>query len=225
MPVMQNAKFKMQKKLRRRGRTAILFLHFAFCILNYTPALTAQQPLDKLLARIGTTPITHTDVLAAVGLGLVDATSANDPAAVSQVIDRQLMLIEVTRFPPPEPSAAAVDQQLAMMKKQAADSLPALMRATGLDETRLRDIARDTLRIQGYVAQRFGTSRQVGEDEVRRYYDEHQAQFTRNGKVIPFEDAEPEARRLAAAARLRDAIMQWVHDLRMRAEVVEVGKK
>ena len=129
---MQNAKCKMQKRVEAGGSGAILFLHFAFCILNYTPALTAQQPLDKLLARIGTTPITQTDVLAAVGLGLVDATRADDPAAVSQVIDRQLMLIEVARFPPPEPSAAAIDQQLAAMKKQAGDALPALMRATGL---------------------------------------------------------------------------------------------
>jgi len=219
---MQNAKCKMQKGLQVRGSTAILFLHFAFCILNYA---VAQQPLDRLLARIGTTPITYTDVQAAVGLGLVDATAPDDPAALSQVIDRRLMLIEVARFPPAEPPAAAVEQQLAALKKHAGDRLPGLMRATGLDETRLRDLARDTLRIQGYVAQRFGTSRQVGDDEVRRYYDEHQAQFTRNAKVIPFEEAEAEARRLAAAARLRDAINQWVHDLRMRAEVVEVGKK
>jgi hypothetical protein len=212
----------MQNGLLVPRRTAVLFLHFAFCILNDA---VAQQPLDKLLARIGTTPITYTDVQAAVGLGIVEATSPDDPAALSQVIDRRLMLIEVARFPPAEPPAAAVEQQLAMMKQHAGDKLPALMRATGLDETRLRDLARDTLRIQGYVAQRFGTSRQVGDDEVRRYYDEHQAQFTRNGKVIPFEEAEAEARRLAAAARLRDAINQWVHDLRMRAEVVEVGKK
>ena len=219
---MQNAKCKMQKRLQAGGRIAIFFLHFAFCILNYA---VAQQLLDRLLARVGTTAITYTDVEAAVGLGLVEATSSDDSAALSQVIDRQLMLTEVARFPPPEPSAAAVEQQLAMMKMHTGDKLPALMRATGLDETRLRDLARDTLRIQAYVTQRFGTSRLVADDEVRRYYDEHQTQFTRNGKAISFEDAAPEARRLAVAARLRDAIMQWVHDLRMRAEVVEVGKK
>jgi hypothetical protein len=223
---MGNSRLKTPNSKRKGAKQAALLLSFLsleFCVLSV--GAVAQQPLDRLLARIGTTPITYTDVQAAVGLGLVDATAPDDPAALNQVIDRQLMLIEVARFPPAEPPAAAVEQQLAMMKKHAGDALPALMRTTGLDETRLRDLARDTLRIQTYVAQRFGTSRQVADDEVRRYYDEHQAQFTRNGKVIPFEDAETEARRLAAAARLRDAIMQWVHDLRMRAEVVEVGKK
>src|SRR5262245_61271069 len=215
---MQNAEFKMQKC----GQTSVrarLLLHFAFCILNY-PLVFAQQPLDKLLARIGSTAVTMSDVKAAVGLGVVEAQSPDDPEALKQVIDRRLMLAEVARFPPPEPAADAIDKQVAMMRMHAGDGLAALMHATGLDDMLVRDAARDTLRIQAYVAQRFGTSRQVSNDEVRRYYDEHQAQFTRNGKVIPFEDAEADARQLAATARLRDAINQWVSELRMRAEVV-----
>ncbi|HKE83235.1 MAG TPA: hypothetical protein VKB50_05760 [Vicinamibacterales bacterium] len=168
--------------------------------------------------------MTETDVKAAVGLGLVDAQSADDPDALKQVIDRQLMLAEIARFPPPEPPADAVDKQLEMMRMHAGDGLPRLLQETGLDEMRLHDLARDTLRIQAYVAQRFGTSRQVTNDEVRRYYDEHQAQFMRDGKVIPFEEAEADARRLASAARLRDAISQWVSELRMRADVVQVRK-
>ncbi|HEY1306892.1 MAG TPA: hypothetical protein VGF24_25235 [Vicinamibacterales bacterium] len=168
--------------------------------------------------------MTETDVMAAVGLGLVDAQSANNPDALKQVIDRQLMLVEIARFPPPEPPPDAVDKQLEMMKMHAGDGLMGLLHETGLDEMRLRNLARDTLRIQAYVAQRFGTSRQVTSDEVRRYYDDHQAQFVRNGQVIPFEQAEADARRMASAARLRDAISQWVSELRMRADVVEVRK-
>jgi hypothetical protein len=201
----------------------VVFLQSAICILHFS-SVSAQQPLDRLLARIGTTAVTQTDVIAAVGLGLVDAKSADDPDALKQVIDRQLMLAEVARFPPPEPPADAVDKQLEMMKMHAGDGLMKLLQSTGLDEMRLRDLARDTLRIQAYVAQRFGTSRQVTSDDVRRYYDEHQAQFTRDGKVIPFEEAEADARRLASATRLRDAISQWVSELRMRADVVPVKK-
>ena len=201
----------------------LAFLYSAVCIQHFS-IVSAQQPLDRLLARIGTTAVTQNDVKAAVGLGLVDAQSADDPDALKQVIDRQLMLTEVARFPPPEPPADAVDKQLETMKMHAGDRLVNLLHETGLDEMRLRDLARDRLRIQAYVAQRFGTSRQVTSDEVRRYYDEHQAQFMRNGKVIPFEEAEADARRLAAAARLRDAISQWVSELRMRADVVEIKK-
>ena len=42
-------------------------------------------------------------------------------------------------------------------------------------------LARETLRIRAYIAQRFGTSAQVNEDEARKYYEEHPAEFTRDG--------------------------------------------
>jgi hypothetical protein len=212
---MNNSKLKNQNSKR--------FLIFAFCLLSCTGF--AQQLLDKVLARIASNAITLSDLRAAVGLGLVDAKSPDDPAALSQLIDRQLMLTEVARFPPPEPVPAAIDQQVESMRKRAGPALPELMTSTGLDDARLKDLARDTLRIQAYVTQRFGTVTIVGEDDARRYYDEHQAQFTRNGTVIPFEDAEAEARRLASAARLQESIGQWVRDLRMRAEVVVVQQK
>lgn len=220
---MQNAKFKMQKHRAATWRL-VGAVCFAFCILHLELSL-AQQPLDRLLARIGTTAITLTDVQAAVGLGIIQATSASDPQALNQMIDRELMLTEVARFPPPEPTAAAIDQQVQVMRMHAGPNLEALMRSTGFDESRLRDLARDTLRIQAYIAQRFGTTRQVSDDDVRHYYDEHKAEFTRNGQTIPFDQAEAEARKQASVVRLQDAITQWVRDLRMRAEVVEVGKK
>jgi len=206
-----------------RIRRVLFVLCFALCIVP--DALTsAQQPLDRVLARIGSTAVTQTDVRAAVGLGLIEATTEGADA-LNQTIDRQLMLSEVARFPPPEPSAAAIDQQAAAMKMRAGANLKVLMRDTGLDDARLRDLARDTLRIQTYVTQRFGTSRQVSDDDVRHYYDEHPAEFTRNDQKIPYADAEASARQLASAARLRESIAQWVRDLRMRSEVVEVGKK
>jgi len=212
---MQNSRLENQKS---KG-----FLTFAFCVLSW--AACGQQLIDRVMARIGTTAITWSDVRAAVGLGLVEAKSPDDPAALNQVIDRQLMLIEVTRFPPAEPSAAAIAERAEAMKKRAGTALPELMTSTGLDEMRLHDLARDTLRIQAYIMQRFGSTAIVGEDDARRYYDDHHEQFTRNGTLRPFDDVDAEARRLASASRLQDAITQWARDLRMRAEVVVVREK
>jgi hypothetical protein len=219
---MQNAHGRLQNPTA--SITGTLACVLALCILHLALA-SAQQLLDKVVARIGTNAVTLSDVKAEIGLGLIDAKSEDDPDAVNQVVNRQLMLAEVTRFPPPEPVPAAVDQEVAAMKMRAGARLGELMNATGLDEMRLGDLARVTLRIQAYVAQRFGTSRPVSDEDVRRYYNEHQAEFTRDGKVRPFEDVEADARQRAAAARLRDAIAQWVRDLRSRTEVVMVGNK
>ncbi len=202
-----------------------LCLHSAFCILNYGATAQAWQLIDRVLARVGTNAVTMTDVRTARELGLIETKPGEDPAAVAleRTIERQLMLDEVARFSPPEPGEAAVTEEVAAMRSRAGSGFDALVIATGLDEARLRQLARETLRIRAYIAQRFGSSGQVTEDEARKYYEEHPAEFTRDGVRIAFEEAEPVARQRASAERLRSTIEKWVRDLRSRSEVVIVG--
>lgn len=201
----------------------MLCLHSAFCILHFAVSLNAQQLIDRVLARVGSNAVTMSDVRAEVGLGLVQGT--DERARLQGAIDRQLVLDEAARFPPPEASPEAVADEVAAMKSHAGADLPALMTAAGLDESRLQQIARETLRIRAYLSQRFGTTAQVTEDEVRRYYDEHPAEFTRDGVRLSFEDAETTARERASGERLRATIDSWIGGLRMRAEVVLVERK
>ena len=209
----------MQKP--ERNKWCLYSLHFAFCILNCA-ALDSQQLIDRVLARLGTEAITQTDVEALVEFGLIEARSPTVPAAVQQAIDRQLVLKEVARFPPAEPPATDVEQQLAAMKARVGDRLGQILQITGLDEDRLRGLARDTLRIRMYIQQRFGVAAQVGEDEARKYFEAHRDEFTRNGKPLTFEEAAADARQRAAAERARGAITQWLQDLRGRSDVVIV---
>ena len=197
-----------------------MVLCFAFCILNYSTA-DAQQLLDRVLARIGTEAITQTDVEALVEFGLIEARSPTVPAAVQQAIDRQLILKEVARFPSAGPPAADVEQQLAAMKARVGDRLGQIMQITGLDEDRLRGLARDTLRIRSYLQQRFGFA-QVGEEEARKYFEAHREEFTRNGMPLTFEEAAAEARQRAAATRVQGAVSLWLQDLRVRSDVALV---
>jgi len=205
------------------GRFA-LCLHSAFCILNCAGTANAQQLIDRVLARVGPSAVTMTDVRIALELGLVQVSGDDRQAvALERTIDRQLQLNEVARFSPPEPPAAAVAEEVASMKMRAGPGLDALMTSTGLDEARLQQLARETLRTRAYIAQRFGTTVQVNEDEARKYYEEHPAEFTRDGVRLPFEEAESSARQRASTERLRVTLDKWDRDLRMRAEVVIVG--
>ena len=169
--------------------------------------------------------VTMSDVRTARELGLIEMNPGEDAEAVAleRTIERQLVLDEVARFSPPEPADSAVTEEVVAMKQRAGSRLDALVVATGLDEARLRQLARETLRIRAYVAQRFGTNVQVTEEEARTYYEEHPAEFTRDGVRIAFEEAEPVARQRASAERMRSTIDKWVRDLRARAEVVIVG--
>ncbi len=191
------------------------------CGLWLSP-LGAQQLIDRVVARVNGAPITLTDVNAAVGLGLVEHARPDDlEEATRQLIDRQLILGEVARFSPPEPDTAAIEREIAALKARPGAALDALMQSTGLDEQRIRDLARESLRIQAYLDQRFGTSVQVSDEEVEQYYRGHPEEFTRNGVLMAFDEAAPIARQRASALRRAALIAQWLRDLRARAEVAE----
>jgi hypothetical protein len=185
--------------------------------------VSGQQLLDRVVARVNNVSITLTDVDAALGLGVVTVGGNEDPraAATRQMIERQLILAEVARFAPPEPDAAAIDREVAEMKKRPGDRLSALMQSTGLDEQRMREIARETLRIQAYLNQRFGTNVQVSVEEIEQYYRAHPDEFTRSGLLMSFDDAEAIARERASALRRAALVAQWLRDLRARTDVVE----
>ncbi len=206
---------------RRSG--ALRLCVCAWCVIALSPAF-AGQLLDRVVARVGSVIITLTDVRAALGLGLIETRAGEDPerAAIERLIDRQLLLNEVARFPPPEPDPQAVDAQVTLMTQYAGSDLQRLMETTGLDERSIRALARDSLRIQAYLDQRFGAAFQVSDEEVRRYYDANPTEFMRDGLLVPFEQVEVIARQRAAAARRAVVVGQWLRDLRARTQVVEV---
>ena len=118
-----------------------------------------DEIIDRVLAVVAGDVIMLSDVTAARDLGLVEAGTALDPIRelLSRLIDRALILAEVERYAPPEPSSDAVARELAVVRarfpSQQAYSL-ALARV-GLDERRLSQTVRDNLRIRAYLDQRF----------------------------------------------------------------------
>ena len=191
-------------------------------VLLVSMPLAAQELLDQVVARVGTVAITLTDARAAIGLGLVEVPSGVDPTttAIAGLIDRQLVLAEVERFPPPEPPSAAVVIFADAMRTRAGADLAVLAQATGFDEARLTQAARDSARIDAYLEQRFGTNLPVSEEDVERYYRERPDEFISvGGQVLVFAEAEAEARRRASAQRRQELINEWITDLRTRAAI------
>jgi hypothetical protein len=183
--------------------------------------LGAQQLLDRIVARVNGAVITLTDVKAAVTLALVDVPpGAEESVAIERMIDRQLVLAEVARFAPPEPAPEDVARETAALIERVGGRLSALTAATGVDEAGIRDMARDNLRIQAYLNQRFGGALQLTEEEVEQYYRIRPDEFTRNGTLMTFGEAEPLARERAGNERRASTVAQWMRDLRSRAEVI-----
>jgi len=195
-------------------------LSLAAVVLWASSAVGAQVLLDHVVARVTGVPITLSDVRAALGMGLIVAREDELALAVEQLVQRTLLLQEVERFPPPEPAMEALAAEEARLRARIGSSMPMLAARTGLDERQIQQAARGTLRIRGYLEQRFGDVVQVSDEEARAYYAAHPDEFRRDGVVPPFDDVQEVARGRAAAERRQTTIDAWLLDLRDRADVL-----
>lgn len=198
----------------------------AVAIVMAGSAASGQEIIDRILAVVSGTVITQTDAQAAIGLGLVNTSGARDPmaAALGQLVERELILHEVDRFSPPEPEAPAVDARVRTARSRFPSdaAFASAIAGWGIDESRLREIVKNDLRIQSYVDQRFGAAGQPTDEDVAGYYRDHPDEFTRNGRMLPFPEAADLARARLSSERRRALIAEWVDGLRRRAEVIEL---
>ena len=116
----------------------------------------APELVDRTLAIIAGRTVTLSDARTALALGLVEG-AAVDAEVVQRLVDRELMLREVDRYDPPEPTAERIDERLAAARAAAGgeDGLARVLRDGGFAERRLRAWIRDDLRVEAYLQQRF----------------------------------------------------------------------
>ena len=120
--------------------------------------LAGQAPelVDRTLAIVAGRTVTLSDARIALALRLVEGKEV-DVAVVQRLVDRELMLREVDRYDPPEPSAEHIAERLAAARAAAGgeDGLTRVLRDGGFAERRLRAWIRDDLRVEAYLQQRF----------------------------------------------------------------------
>jgi hypothetical protein len=149
-----------------------------------TTGVVRAETIDRVLAVVAGQLITLTDVTAAADLGLQTSAGAADPvrAVLDKLIDRELVLAEVDRYAPAEPTSDAVSGELLRVRQRfasAADFDAALARS-GIDEQHLRETLRQDLRMRAYLDQRFSATA----DRRLNAVDEWMASLRRRGGVV-----------------------------------------
>jgi hypothetical protein len=181
------------------------------------------EVIDRILATVGGGLILQSDAVALVRLGFVEVPAGRNPLqwTMDRLIERRLMLIEVDRYGPPEPERAEVDRRMHAIDERIGSGarLEEILRETGLSVEQLRLYVRDDLRIDAYIQQRFGATFQPSEDDVVAYYRQNPAEFTRDGKLLPFGQAREDARRAVMGQLRAAAVREWLSGLRRRTEV------
>ncbi len=175
----------------------------ALCLLPSGPVSVRAEIIDRVLAILPGQIVTLSDVEAAIDLGLVEVPAGADRIAggLSAFIDRMLMLNEVRRVAPAEPSPAAIDARVSRIRQRlgAPADMARVLSARGLDETVVRLFAADDLRLAAYLDERFSAAAQPTDDEIRQ--------------------AGESARQRLTDERRRALVDAWTAELRRRADV------
>ena len=153
------------------------------CVLSAAQSASAEI-IDRVLAVVGGNLITLSDVNAADDLGLVNPRDSGDRVrdVLSQLIDRELQLVEVDRYAPPEPSPAEVDREVELVRTRLAsrEEFDAVLARAGIDLARLRETLRENLRIRAYIEQRFSG----GDERRQQVIDDWMAGLRRRADII-----------------------------------------
>jgi parvulin-like peptidyl-prolyl isomerase len=178
------------------------------------------QIIDRVLAVVAGQPITLSDVRAAMTLGLVaQPTGENsDRAVLNTLIERQLQLLEVNRYLPPEPASAEIDARMAEIRaKFPSDAaFQAALTETGVTADQLRARIRDNLRIENYLSQRFGVGPEPSEDEIQRFY---RANDDGKGAARPYAEVREDIRLRLIETRRTALVRDWIAGLRRRVDI------
>lgn len=231
----------MHRRWRRSGFSAFTFAACAIgvvmtpavAVAQNRPATSASSPgpatgpevIDRMMAVVAGDLIMMSDVTAAVEFGLVPSATAGDVTrtVLSQLIDRSLMLAEVERYAPPEPSAAAVDREYQAVQQRFSSETAfadALARY-GISESALRATLRANLRLRAYLEQRF-TTVPPSDEEIAAYYQAHQERFARAGQPLPLADVRADVIQALGLDRRQSMVEEWLTGLRRRVSITDV---
>lgn len=231
------------------GVRGVLFAGFLGCVgfvgavrevpLAASVAAPQDVVIDRMLAVVNGDVVTLSDVRAARRLRLVplsialptttaDAAGAaraleglTDDALVTQVIQRRLVLTEIARYSPSDPTT----EQMAARRVVWESTLPAgtnvasVLAAVGMREPALAAWLRDDLRIAAYLDQRFTAAAQPTRAQAQAYFRDHPSEFS----STDFTKVEADVRRRLAADRRAARIREWVDALVQRAEIRRLG--
>jgi len=190
---------------RRLARAGTGALAAAALVLVSVPARAADEVIDRVMAVASGEVITLSDVRGAIELGRVQAGNVADPTRVvlSQLIDRVLVLSEVERFAPPEPSPVALDAAVdsVVARFPSPQAFDATLARLGIDRDYVRELLREDLRIRAYLDQRFTADTP---DQQRAMVDDWIAGLRRRAEVVDLYEPAVSAQSSGTGAPGRD---------------------
>lgn len=212
-----SSSWKPRGFIARRRRVAV----FAAWVLLALPCGSARAELvDRVLAKVGERLITLSDVRMVQRFGLIDA-GASDRLVLDRLIERFLVLEEVERYAPAEPPAADVQRRVDEVRGRFAseEAFASALRLSGIEAARIHQWARNDLRIQQYLEQRFAGTVEPTADDIETYLGQHRADLEREAGAADAAALERLVRERVTRERRAAMVDEWIDGLRSRARI------
>lgn len=205
-------------------RRAMLMLALSVGMAGARLTLTAQQVVDRIVARIEDDIITLSEVRE---LGryqqLVQGREGSDDRLLAELIDQWVVNSEATAARFPRPIEAEVDRELDGLGKQFAspEAYRARLRELGLSAAAVRPIVERQLYLMRYLDYKFRPAAQVDAAAIEKYYREQLTpQLTAAGQTVPpLEGVEDEIRELLTERQIGERTSRWLDETRSRLKI------
>jgi len=178
--------------------------------------------LDRIAVSVGNRVITQSDVDREIRITALlngdqpDFSSANKRATAERMVDQALVRIELeaSRYLVPAPEEA--DAALQELRRRFPDALAyhRALAAHGVDEDDLKARLLWQLTLVRFVGVRFRPGIQVGDEEIRNYYNEH---F--RGESVTLDDARDQIEQILIGQAANQQADEWLKEARKRTRI------
>ena len=205
-------------------RRAMLTLALSVGMAGARLTLTAQQVVDRIVARIEDDIITLSEVRE---LGryqqLVQGRAESDDRLLAELINQWVVNSEATAARFPRPIEAEVDRELDGLEKQFAspEAYRARLRELGLSAAAVRRLVERQLYLLRYLDYKFRPAAQVDAEAIEKDYREQLTpQLTAAGQTVPpLESVEDEIRELLTERQIGERTSRWLDETRSRLKI------
>lgn len=186
----------------------------------------ADEPTVMVL--VNGTPITDTMVKDVVKSLIATSKAAPSSDEIAQLTDAALdslidleLLYGAAQAAHIQVSDEDVKREIARSKARVGGdkAFAEALRRSGLTEAQLFAETRKTMMVDTLIEQQLMKDVRVSPEAARRFYDEHQSEFQRGGKVTPFEQAKPAVEQTLLESERRQRQQAYLVELRKNARI------
>ncbi len=190
----------------------------------YVAAVSAQQVMDRIVARIEDDILTLSEVRE---LGryqqLVDGRAASDDRLLAQLIEQWIVNTEASAARYPRPTEAEVDRELERLRRQFAspEIYGERLQRLGLSAAVVRRLVERQIYLARYLDYKFRPAAQLGAAVIEKYYAEELApSLAARGQAAPaLETVQDQIRELLMQREISRRAAQWLEETRSRLKI------